>query len=231
MRKFLFFAVALFQFQFAISQEISGIGFLKVGQTTIAALDSLISTGYKLRNSSDFMEYYRPSGKIILQPIRNDKEKYFHFASNIPEQKIFKIGTLTIANIKIENIELKFYRDTLFSININNYGIDFTNALKLKYGDPEIKTEKKDVKCVGKIAGEYTVQDVAYTSSYPAKGGLKAYDFLHKYYDDHCEEQIIHFFLIDDEGISKIVRKLESAEDERNKKSEDAQKLKSLKGF
>lgn len=190
-------------------QKIEGVGFLRIGRTTVAFVDSMKGEGYKYRqtSSSSFIqpnswEYWilqevQPeSGLDVLSPL-------------LPEHKKFHINQIWISDIKIENVDLEFYKDTLFSIKIENPSSGFSEALEIKYGKPKLEVKNNTITCTSRIAGSYKLEEVSFTANY-RKDKITAFSYHKTYYNDKCEKSYLNFFLIEKNDTVAAVSKKES---------------------
>jgi len=212
------------------SQKIEGIGRFKVNKTNISIVDSLKKEGYEYKICQGLIKCLLESGKIILERVDEVKPENDRFndvdLAKFKNHRIIKIGELKISEINIKNIVMDFYNDILISITVHEYSNDFTEALKLKYGNPKIDRIKKNITCSSSFAGSYNLEENSFTSIY-RDDSIGVYDYLSVYYNDKCKKQYFQVFKIYDKEKLKIVENFEKdirekLDKEKKKKQKEA---------
>ncbi|HEY8689139.1 MAG TPA: hypothetical protein VIM07_07885 [Chitinophagaceae bacterium] len=220
--KYLIIAAFLFPI-FCNAQKIDGVGFLRINKTTTKVIDSLKASGYDFKECADFDGCYKPTGLTIVEPRVTPNGKLEGI--EVPyyqEHKFYKIGELMISDITIKDIELHFFRDTLYEFLTENYPTEFEEALKLKYGEPTLETETKEVTCINRLTGSYKLAEKSYTRHYRKEKNFEAYTYVSVSYNDKCEKNYFMLFNIVDLKKSAFVDMKEKKikEDLENKKLE-----------
>lgn len=111
--------------------QLNGISVFKINKTHISIIDSLIKAKYKL---------------TFLNRITDKSDPDYYYKSNCPNTEIWKIKRYVVSDIKLENVMLKFYKDTLISFSCDGNN-EFKEALFLKYGEPKPVVKTKPVNC------------------------------------------------------------------------------------
>ena len=210
--------------------NISGLGIFKIGKTEIAIIDDLekeLTT--KLVVTSDSYELVKAKGKsnLIFQLVPKNKTGYDQF-SICPDVKEYLIPVYNIADMQIENLKLKFYKDVLFEISCDSTE-RLEEALKLKYGEPDMEVEKKSISCIYKYTGnKVTYEDKTFTSTWE-NGNINANNYIMFWHNDQCEERFLRTFYIRDSKTSEIISKCEKEIIDQNKIAEKQKREKKLK--
>lgn len=119
------------------ARDLEGIGNFKTGKTTISIIKDLeVETKSKVKKIYDQIEEnYWFDGSKIHQLLPNPTESYKNPSkvSYCPEVKIFKIETVTISDVTLNDIYLTFYRDTLIELKCDE-NEEIAKAMEYKYG-------------------------------------------------------------------------------------------------
>jgi hypothetical protein len=126
------------------ARDFKGIGNFKVGETTISIIKK--SEVRKVNDSSD--EYWWIGGSEVLQLFPNPTNVINNPSkvSYCPEVKIFKVKSITISSIPLEDVYLTFYRDTLIELKCNE-NEKIATAMEYKYGKGTKIIENIGIKC------------------------------------------------------------------------------------
>ena len=221
----IFIILSFFINQTILSQtKIEGTGIFKIDKTNINVIDSLLNNGSKLKTcSSSFnCQKYNDSKKTIYEMV-NDSTDINIFMPLLKGHRNFIIKEYIIAGIKIENLELDFYNNTLFKIKTEG-NFELQSALNDKY-DEILDVEKKEIIC-SSVYGEYKREESTYTTTYRNDETIKAIAILRKYYNSKCEENIDSFLIINNIDITKLVKAKEEEiiNQIRNKREEKKKK-------
>lgn len=183
----LFFSTALFG-----QNKIEGIGQFKLKKTSIAFLDSLAKEKY----FDKFVE---------ISPDTADKYNSSPYAHLCKDARVFYIPEIKISEIKMKEMYLTFYKDTLISIN-TDWSEEIVEALELKYGSGELKKKDKEVKCTLNSTGETVTYTETMFYQYWENGNIKCTAALGDYHDSNCEKQTLSYIEISVENkMSKII--------------------------
>jgi hypothetical protein len=212
--------------------NIDGLGIFKIGKTDISIITDLENEfGTKSVVTSDSFELIKAKGRnnSIFQLVPKNKSGYDQF-SICPDVKEYQIPVYNIADMQIEKLHLKFYKDVLYNIECDS-SKELGEALELKYGEPELKVENKPISCIYKASGNtVTYEEKTFTSSW-YNGNIRSNNILHSYYSDKCENRRIKYFNIYDTKILETVYKCEEDLREQGANMEKQKRLKNLKDF
>ncbi|PKO01664.1 MAG: hypothetical protein CVU43_11810 [Chloroflexi bacterium HGW-Chloroflexi-5] len=207
--------------------NIEGLGKFKIGKTKISIINDLekelntkvvvISDGYKI-----FLKKKEP--KYIIE------DRSYGLFSSCPDVKEYHISVYNIADMQIKELQLGFYKDVLFRIDCNS-SKELEEALKIKYGEPELKWDKKSVSCIYKYSGnEVNYNDNTFTLKWQ-NGNIMATNYLKSWHDDKCKEQFAHKLHIADIHIFSIAFNCEMKVKHQHESDEKQKRIKKLKDF
>lgn len=207
--------------------NIEGLGIFKIGKTKISIIDDLESAfGTKSVVTSDSTVLYEGKSNTILQLVPKNKSGYGH-PSICPDVKEYLIPVYNIADMQIKQLILNFYKDVLFEIRCDS-SKELDDALKLKYGNPEILVTSEPISCVYKYTGnKVTYDNKIYVRTWENRG-IEANSLFTKQYNDKCQGRVTHLFYIKDSKTGDIVDKCENYTRERYKSTEKQERLKKL---
>jgi hypothetical protein len=153
MRRFvIIFLSIIFLYATTFGQDkIEGIGKFKLKKTTTAYLDTLVKEkDFDRETIHSFEEYFslrsrtNKLAEIFPDTVKTyNSPSYSHYCA---DARVFYIPKIEIAGIVLTDTYLTFYKDTLVDIN-TDYSSQITEAFGLKYGEPQIETKDKEVKC------------------------------------------------------------------------------------
>lgn len=145
-----------------------------------------------------------------------------------PDVKEYIISEYNIADIKVENLKLKFYKSKLFDIGIRDLGAkaEIVAALKMKYGEPEMKKDVEKITCINNLTGNKVTHDqVNYYETW-RNGDILASRHLGEYYNSKCE----NIFWDNLDIFNSVIRKsVKDCEDLNKQGMEEKEKQKKMK--
>ncbi|HEV8079559.1 MAG TPA: hypothetical protein VGP43_02520 [Chitinophagaceae bacterium] len=221
------------------AQPVDGFGKIKLGKTYDQLLSDIDVNPKKIVSSKNeklsFSEVYRPrKATLVIYDSAHFQESLKYSYVMCESAKLLLLPSYKVSDIEVNNLELKFFNDTLYSIQITNPTSDFTTAFKLKYGSGKTETEKKTVQCSNALtgAGKFEVEEVAYTTTWSGEpDDIRAYSRLSDYRDSECKHQYISYYLISYDPTSTIVSQCERATKDIIKKRTEAQMKAKIKDF
>lgn len=240
MIKLIFSCIAiLFCTSIYAQQKIDGIGQFRIGKTTSDIITQISDDKrVKVKESHSAMDEFRVDGSlykktknifIVSEPKPGDIDNpnYLHNS----DHKCYFIDYYEVSSVPISKLYLHFYKDTLYSIRCDG-GIELTDALTLKYGEPAIETETKKVKCSSRLAGEFEVEERNHTSKWNTGiDSVKAVSYTSLYYNSKCEKSFLSFFYITNEEISARLNSIEIDYRANKKSQQNIEKKKVLSDF
>jgi len=216
--------------------KIRGFGKLKLGSTTEILNDMGYSKIERISNDDDYYEkvYDNPKAKKIFELIADTNEKYQVVSSSLDKRvRVFKVPKYSVTkNIKIESVELTFFNDSLIYIQCD-YNEQLTEALTIKYGEPEIDIKEKEKQFTSTYTGNaITKIEETFTSEWQTNDSMvSCRSFLKKYYNSDGEERFISYVSLSDISHFAEIMEEEKRVKERIKNRELLEKKKALEGF
>lgn len=162
--------------------------------------------------------------------LSKDASEIFKGKSYCDRSKVFKLKNRLISGIKVKELELSFYDDSLYKIEVAP-GLKMSEALELKYGQPLTVREQKKIVCRHTLSGIESERTEETTYKRWKNGLIQVQGIYSSYFDSKCKPQFISLVEIYDSAISEEVRicaksKYEKTEEEKRKK-----RLESLKNL
>lgn len=220
------------------AQTIEGIGQIKIGKSYSQIIQDVGIEEKKIvdagKEDLDFFDVYRPKKTLLFKydSANSKKRDYDYEFIKCPEAVKLVIPTYTVADIKVEQIELQFYHDTLYSIDIKSPSMEFLKAFKTKYGDGNLKKEVKTVQCSSAYVKNYDVEEVTFRTTWESNiSNVDVTYVLMDYRDSKCQQQYLTYVLISNSKISKQVTSCETDIRDRMKRKEDSELKNKLKDF
>ena len=132
--------------------------------------------------------------------------------------------------MKIKGLKMTFYKDVLFEIECDS-NKKLEEALKLKYGEPEFKLEKKQVSCIYKYTGnKVNYEDKTFMQTWE-NGNIKAVNYTIFWHNDKCEDMFLKSLIISDFSKKDIVDKCEKDIRNQHESKEKQKRVNKLKDF
>jgi len=211
--------------------SIKGIGFLKLGTTTSTLFTLLDIDIDKIAKCSTQRDTYNYKGKVIelISDTTNlDKPIYATYCSNA---RVFHVPTIKLNDeIKIEDIYLTFYFDTLVGIS-SDKNSELDKALITKYGEPIVDLKENSKEYTLGNGTTVTLTDQAYSSVWGNDPEIKCLSYLSKYYSTSINPNYISYFNLEYSKIDlKIYKENENVETKIKERIEQIRKAK-LKDF
>jgi hypothetical protein len=184
-------------------EKFTGIGIFKIGadtSTICAYAKSVNRTISPLSDGDWYASNKTNNDENEVLNVESDKSVYRFrkdkftwkslYTNNCPDVTEYFINEYTVSEIHIYNIRLVFYKNKLVKFS-SNKSKSISDAMKSKYGDPVLTTEKKEINCLYNSTGNVVAnEDVTYFENW-SNGDIKATSILHKFYDDQCN---VHYF-------------------------------------
>lgn len=219
------------------SQNVDGFGQIKLGKTYSQIIADLSIEEKKIKTESkneklDFMEVYMPRKVILLQYDSTMKKSEIDYMYvKCMKAKLLILPEYKISDLKVEQIELRFLDDILYSIKVNSPSLDFKEAIETKYGKGHLEKTEKTVTCTSAYAPNgFEEKESTYTTTWDNDNpDIKTTSILMDYRDSKCKQTYLSYFSIEDNSKSKIVRNCEidtRSAIERKKEQELKSKLK-----
>lgn len=227
-------------------EKLSGIGQFKIGSSK-KLLQEYIQKNSLTYENDDFKEAIRNNDYDLAKKISQfedsfDKQRIrtYEIDSSVSDPfseqdlyckdvSIYMINFLKIGDLQVRAIKLKYYQDSLYSIE-SRFNIDLNDALTLKYGKPKLEEKLKTIYCIYKLTGiKEPHEEKVYYSTWPSPMGVKSQSVLMVYFDDKCKKGYLQTFSIINSGKAKIVENYSKDGKERLVKLIDGRKLNSLR--
>lgn len=219
------------------TNKIEGIGIFKIGKTRkeiIPLAEQKLKNKTIIINSSEFDSDIRndiaPKVIAILKPNPDVKYDYPYNYSFCPNVKVYYIKTYEISGIKLKNIYLKFYNDTLIDFKCNGDEI-ISLALKKIYGNPEVIKESENTNCALEYLdrGVSKLNEITYENWY--NNDIICSNYSSHYFDASCVLRNNKYIYVYSAKYKQVLTDCENnnAPKMTNKKTE--KKLKNLSEF
>jgi hypothetical protein len=193
------------------ANKYDGIGFIKVGYSTTSLLKELEIEGVKIKE-------IEPSMTI--------------FSTKVSNLKSYELSNLSVASFVFPGLELTFFNDTLFQIQLDNPSTDFREAMNMKFGQGKIRSEKKKITCRTGLKIEFNEYEETFYTTWKLNNiTTTAAETFSIYYDDNCKKKSINYFIMTYLPIQKRAEKLINGADVRKKQVEKEEQKKVLKDF
>lgn len=138
---------------------------------------------------------------------------------------VFKSDLFDIGILKITNVKLRFFHDTLYSIDCN-CSKELHEALELKYGKASITSTTKIIHCRSGLKIDYSERENSLTYHYQVRAGwIIAERVVGVYFNEKCEKRPIDALQIYNKVLTERVYKREL----QRKSVEDLRRRGSLK--
>ncbi|MBG0514045.1 hypothetical protein [Elizabethkingia meningoseptica] len=198
---------------------LKGVGIFQINKTNISVIDSLKNNGFKEEYCRSNYKCVRNTAndKYILLPLEDQIERPL-----INDHKVVWISHYTIADIDISDMKLEFYKDILYSIEINGVA-ELEEALQTKYFNVHSK-KYNTVSCTS-MFGIIKKEGWMFTTNFTKDPKIKSIAKNEKYYNDDCEERYLSYMLIYDLSTDANVRSKENIQRQIIEKNEN-EKLK-----
>jgi hypothetical protein len=166
--------------------NIKGVGSFKIGETTTALVDSIgENLGIKVpivRTTNDIIKADKAlpwKGQDRLYELKPDTSAGVTYSrgSYCNEVRVFDLSQYTVAGIKLHDISLKFYRDTLFDFTCS-YSSELEEAMDSKYGQAPTSIKKENNTC-------HTMDETT-TKSW-VNGDIEAQSIIGTFYPLDCK--------------------------------------------
>ena len=193
--------------------DINGISIFKIGETKEniihILIDSMHYSGIKEKNASDLQTSQLRNlnsklddkiiykGKISIDTAKFDIKEIYKTKLSLEEdmftpgiEKYFVQRFPITDEIALNNIEMFFMNGLLCYVRMDwNPKVD--DALKLKYGEPNIKSEDKIITCTYTYTGAKfdKTGSTIYKTWVNKNSDVRVISFAELYYDDNCEKQ------------------------------------------
>jgi hypothetical protein len=217
--------------------QITGFGKLRIGSPLTLLNDLGYPSDIKVVNNDHSYfgnAYENTTGKniclIVSDSITGENSAYGYFN---PDVRYYYVPRFKVTdNIEISQVELRFYKGKLYSIRCYPSS-EFSEALSLKYGKPEMKVDKEDHTFTYTYTGATVVKtDATYTSTW--KTNVPNYtceEVLRKWYSDEGKEYYYHKLTLCDSSNDEEISNKEIAYKKRIDEKKLQEKKKSLDGF
>lgn len=174
----------LVYFQTANSQ-VNKIGPFVSGKTTASIIDSIAAANaIEVWDTADYFELQvkqkNYSGKtssifeLLHSCPHNDSLTYSYNNPIDPGHRIYHIDYLTVADLLLSNIDVQFWRDTLYDIKFDIDGEEFMKALVDKYGQhviAKVENKKKIITCRNGLGVSFSEEEYTITTHYKTATG------------------------------------------------------------
>lgn len=208
------------------SQQLEGLGFLKIGRSESLIIDSLKSTGFKLYKAislahentmyikkTSILKYEQPKkGGYDNAPLVNGHSKYL-------------ILGLNIGSIEIPEVEVHFLDDILIGITVgsslkNKISIyELKSAFITKFGAPNtVLMRKEEINCYSASTGDFKTESFTKNYYFREDDKIKAYFSLNVNYDLNCRLSQTEYLQFETESYIRLLKEEERLKLEKSGK-------------
>lgn len=183
---------------------IEGLGKFKLLKVTTAYLDTLAKEKSldreKIKTSQDNIRFNNRKGKLAeIFPDTVDSYKSPIYAHQCRSVRVFFIPSIDFSGIELANTYLTFDNDTLVDIQ-TDYKTEVIEALKAKYGNPEIEKKENEEKCKFSYSGnEVKFTETMYYQKW-SNARIKCVAVIGSYRNSQCEKKTLSYINISVEG-------------------------------
>jgi hypothetical protein len=181
-----------------------------------------------LRNGGTVCAKY--PGKTLSSKIPTtadtSKGRLYYATPDLSNTEEWFAGYYPIADMWVEDLELIFYHDTLFSIKCKGLQ-NLTEALQLKYGQPTITRKLKEIKCINGLGiTNSETEETIFAHYLTTSKNIQAWETAATYFDNSCTKQYLNYFIIQNTATNEKVLKQEELTKKKAQdiKSEDRKK-------
>lgn len=184
------FALFVIPLVASAQNKISGLGPFKIGQTLSSKIASFADT------SAGRLYYAQPEDSLTER---------------------WAAGYYQIAGMWIEDLDLRFYKDTLYFIECK-FSDSLRMAISAKYGDGVVTIKHNSVKCRTGLKISYDEQEKTYFTHYPTTSkNISAWAIVGNWFNDECKEEYrSNYFIVNE----RTEQKINAINDARTKKEE-----------
>ncbi len=183
--------IAFLPFMLNAQTKINGIGLFKLGALKSKVLDSLV----KITGRSILEVNYQPVSEVFEKKL--DGVYKLNHSTNCPLEDEYQIYSIEILFIQIKEITIKFYNDSLYSLECKGSS-ELDDALDTKYGKAKIEEDTKIIYCQNNFTGaKIQHQENDFTKTWRKDKQVECWRLLSNYYNDDCKEKHLYgFYLI-----------------------------------
>jgi hypothetical protein len=212
----------------SISQTITGIGQLRLGNSVSSVLyftntDDVIKC-YKRR------EIYDNSKNVIELMSDTTSDEKLTYTYYTPDVRVLKFPSIEInSEVTLTEVYLVFYMDTLIKISSDG-NLKLNDALTLKYGEPKTDIVETPKEYTLRNGNNITLTDQMLTKKWGTNPKISCYSLFSKYYSGSIDPKYLSLFslyynqsltYIDNENKKYEIRIKERIEQEKKNKLKD----------
>jgi len=230
MKKIMMVAIILIASVSVFAQtKITGFGKLQLS-VTVKDIPEL-SEAKRVNNNDYFTKVYGNKSSACYESVLDTTYLYSSFGSLDKRVRIFQIGKLQITeNIELKDVTLKFFNDTLYSINIKDSKVD--ELLTIKYGTPKEDVKTKDNTFVNGYGAKFVKTDLTKTHTWETNNPNTVCWYTDmSWYNDKGEFRYAEYCVLYDKKIDKVVSTEEDMVKTRVRKREEDKKKALAAGF
>lgn len=219
--------ITLFAQMLSAQEKISGIGKFKIHKATISIISEIEKeigeSAEVVKETSDFYKKKRSSSNTIMRLEADSATKSpIIYAAYCADSKVYNIKQYEISGIKLRELYLFFYQDTLVRMQAE-CSYDLRTALETKYGEPETESKEADGLC-----GFHKDKTKADTWN---NENIEAQITDMTIYDTDCKDLWIYSFGIYKAAENNAMENCDKAAQEKIQAKKNKEKLDKLKDF
>ena len=224
MKKLLVLTMVLVSFVSYGQNKITGFGKLQLGMST-KDIPDLSNSKIVTTSSEFFSKVYENRSRNVYETIADTTDRYTSLGSLDNRVRVFQIGKFNLTdNIEVSDVNLKFFNNKLFEIEIKDSKVD--ELLTTKYGEPKKDYKEKENTFVNGYGAKFIKKDQTWTHTWETGNvNLSCWYTLMSWYNDKGQERIVSYTMLKDNSIGKEVEKqVEVVKTRINKRIEDSKK-------
>lgn len=231
MKKLLLFTFTILFFSLTISAQnkITGFGKLQLGMT-VNDLPEL-SKAEKITSSDQYYRsVYKNTSRNIYEVVCDTTEKYPQGSYDMRVRE-FQLGRYNVTeSIEVVDITLKFFNDTLYSIQIGDNKL--SDLLKTKYGEGDLTTKEEDHTFQNGYGATFVKTDKTFRTTWKTDNkNINCSSVLMSWYNDRGKQNILSYTILEDiSHVNDIDKESAKVKDRISKRIADKKK-KDLDGF
>jgi hypothetical protein len=211
-------------------QKITGFGKLQLGMS-VKDIPELMNPILINSEVNYIQKAYKNTSSISYELVADTLDAYNAYGEFDQRVRCFQIGSYYVTEtIKLEDIELKFFDDSLYEITVN--GTDLSDILKTKYGAPKVDEKDEDHTYVNGYGNESIKTDKTFHEVFNTNiPNVSCVHLLMSWYNDHGEENFVNQTTLKNSKYDIRIETETNLMKKRIQDKKDEEKKKSVEGF
>ena len=209
--------------------KITGFGKLQLGMSVKDIVE--LSSAKSVNGSTEYFSKVYENKTPNCYEAKLDSVNYSNFGTLIDKERIFQIGQIYVTeNIILNDVELKFYNDKLYSIKIGDGKVD--ELLTTKYGLPKEEIKTEDHTFQNGYGAKFVKTDLRKTHTWTTNDPQTECYYINNYwYNDSGKILHVEYCYLTNNQIAKLVQEENKKVIARRKQREEDKKKALTAGF